>query len=55
MENRLAVAKREWMGGGVDRKFAVCRCKLSYIEWINHKVLLYSPGNYIQYREIKQN
>ena len=25
----------------MDWEFGVCRCKLSYIEWINSKVLLY--------------
>ena len=28
-------------------KFGVGRCKLSHLEWINSKVLLYSKGNYI--------
>ena len=26
-----------------------------YIEWINNKALLYSPGNYIQYPVINYN
>ena len=42
-------------GGGKDWEFAVSRCKLLYIEWINNKVLLYSTGNYIQYPEINHN
>ena len=33
---------REWDGLGVYR------CKLLHIEWIYHKVLLYSTGNYTQ-------
>ena len=39
----------------MDWKFGVSRCKLSYIEWINNKVLLYGTGNYIQYHEISDN
>lgn len=31
------------------------RCKLSYREWINNKVLLYSRGNYTQYSIIKHD
>ena len=29
--------------------FGNSRCKISCIEWINSKVLLYSLGNYVQY------
>ena len=36
-------------------EFGVSRCKLLYREWINHKVLLYSTGNYIQYPVINHN
>lgn len=43
------VAKGGWGGGGMDREFAVSRCKLLNIEWINHRALLYSRGNYTQY------
>ena len=39
----------------MDWEFGISRCKLSYIEWINNKVLLYSTGNYIQYPGIKHN
>ena len=42
-------------GGGIDWEFGISRCKLLYIEWINNKVLLYSPGNYLQYRVINHN
>ena len=42
-------------GGGLDWEFGVSRCELSYIEWINNKVLLYSTGNYIQYPVINHN
>ena len=39
---------REGEGGrGTNWGFAVNRCKLLHLEWIN-KVLLYSTGNYIQ-------
>jgi len=31
------------------------RCKLSYREWINNKVLLYSTGNCIHHPVIKHN
>ena len=47
MENRLVVAK-----GG---EFKISRCKLLYGKWINKKVLLYSPGNYVRYPIINQN
>ena len=33
----------------------VSRCKLSYIEWINIKLLLCTPDNYIQYPMISHN
>ena len=36
-------------GGGLDGEVGVGRYKLSYIKWINSKVLLYGSGNYIQY------
>ena len=38
-----------WGGvwGGMDWVFGVSRYKLLYIEWINNKGQLYSPGNYI--------
>ena len=39
-------------GGGTEWEFGV---RLSYIEWINNKVLLYSTGNYIQCPEINHN
>ena len=42
-------------GVGMEWEFGVSRCKLSYIEWINNKVLLYSTGNYIQYPVINHN
>ena len=35
-------------GSGMDWEFAVSRCKLLHLEWINNEVLLYSTGNYIQ-------
>ena len=39
----------------MDWEFGVGRCKLLHIEWINHKVLLYSTGNYIQCPGINRN
>ena len=45
--------------GGVGRKLdwelGISRCKLVYREWINHKVLLYSSRNHIQYSVINHN
>ena len=49
IENRLVVAKREGVGGGIDWEVGISRCKLLYVECINNKVLLYSTENYIQY------
>jgi len=43
------------VGGGIDWKYGVRRCKLSHIQWINSKVLLYSPENYIPYPRISHN
>ena len=43
LENRRVVAK----GKGLQWEVGISRCKLSYIEEINHKVLLYSTRNYI--------
>ena len=36
-------------------KFSISRHKQLYIEHTNHKTLLYSTGNYIQYPVISQN
>ena len=47
IENRLVVEKGVGGGRGMDWEFEISRCKLAYIEWINSKVLPYSPGNYI--------
>ena len=49
------VAKGERVGRGMEWEVGVSRCKLSYIEWINNKVLLYSTENYIQYPMINHN
>ena len=47
-ENRLVVTRvGSW--GGMECEIGVSRCKLSYVGWINNKVLLYSTGNCIQY------
>ena len=40
IENRLVIAKGEGKCGRMDGEFAVSRCKLLSIEWINTKVLL---------------
>ena len=47
-ENRLVVAKQEWVRGGMKKEAGVHRCKLLYTDRIN-KVLLYNRENYIQY------
>ena len=39
----------------MDWEFGISRCKLSYIEWVNNKVLLNSTGNYMQYPVINHN
>ena len=40
-ENRLVVTRvGSW--GGMECEIGVSRCKLSYVGWINNKVLLYS-------------
>ena len=46
---QTSVVKAEGVGGGMEWKVGVSRCKLLYIEWINNKALLYSTENYIQY------
>ena len=55
IENRLVVAKRAGVGGGMEWEVGVSRCKLLYIRWINNMVLLYSTRNYIQYPVIKHH
>ena len=39
----------------MEWEVGVSRCKLLYVEWINNRVLLYSPGNCIQYPGINYN
>ena len=39
----------------MDWELGISRCKLSHIEWIDNKVLLYGTGNYIQYPEINHH
>ena len=53
MENSLVVANREWIVEGRDWEVGVSRCRLLHIEWTNNKVLLCSPGDYIQYPGVK--
>ena len=36
-------------------EFGINRYKLSRIEWINNKILLYSTGNFLQYPIINHN
>ena len=63
MKQKQNCRRREQTGGcqgggggrGMDWVFAISRCKLVYIEWINNKVLLYSAGNYIQHPVINHN
>ena len=45
----VSLFKKERVGGGIEWEVGVSRCKLSYIEWINNKVLLYNTENHIQY------
>ena len=42
-------------GGGRDWNFGISWCKRFYVEWINHKILWYSTGNYVQYSVINYN
>ena len=46
IENRLVVAKRAGVGGGMEWEVGVSRCKLLYMEWIINKVLLYSTEDH---------
>ena len=49
------VAKGEEGEGVMDWEFGINKFKLLYIEWVSHKVLLYSTGNYILYHVINHN
>ena len=49
------VAKGKGVGGGMEWKVGISRCKLLYMEWINNKILLYGTGNSIQYPVINHN
>ena len=55
IENRLVIVKRTEDGRRKDWEFGISRCKPLYVGWINHKVLLYSTGNPIQYPMINHN
>ena len=48
MESRLAVARGEAGGNGMDGELGVGRCKLLHLAWISNGVLLYSRGSYVQ-------
>lgn len=45
----------EGAGGEMEWEVGISRCELSYTEWINNKVLMYSTENYIQYLMIKHS
>ena len=45
--------KNHWVGEGRDGLGS--RCKLSHLEWVNSKALLYSIGKYIQSPGINHN
>lgn len=49
------VAKGEGGGSGRDWEFGVSTCKLYHLEWIDHKVLVYSAGNYSQSLRIEHD
>ena len=49
------LSQEEGFEGGMECDVRLSRCKLSYREWINNKVLLYSTGRYMQYPVINQN
>ena len=46
--HRRVAAKGEGGGSGMDWESGVGRCKLLHSEWINNKVLVNSPQNYIR-------
>ena len=46
---------REGGWGREGFEFVISRCKLSYIGWINNKILLYITGNHVQYPVINHN
>ena len=41
--------------GGEGGESGAGRCKLLYTGWLKSKVILYSPGNYIQYPVINRD
>ena len=49
------VAEEEGVGGGKDWELGTSSGTLVCIGWINHKVLLYSTGNYVQCPVINHN
>ena len=51
--NRLMVA--EGVGEGWSGSLGLADANYEIIEWINNKVLLYSPGNCIQYPVINHD
>ena len=53
IEKRLVVAKGEGEGRGNKRECRISRGKLVYVEWINHKVLLYITALPLSYSWMK--
>ena len=49
------LSQEEGFEGGMEWDVRLSRYKLSYREWINNKVLLYSTRRYMQYPVINQN
>ena len=48
MEDRPAAAIGEGGWSGRDGEFGPSRCKLLHLEWVDNKILLYSPGTCVQ-------
>ena len=55
LDLRLAIAKGERVGGGVEQEIGVSRCYLLYIGCINDKVLLHGTENHTQYPVINHH
>lgn len=45
MDSKLVVTRGKWGDNGMDEEFGVGGCKLLYLEWMGHGVLLYSIRN----------
>ena len=44
-KEQTCVCREGKAGGEMEWEVGISRCKLLYIEWLKHKVLLYSTGN----------